>query len=411
MNNLPGTALTVVPRLKSLIRPLSEFELARLEENIVRDGCREPLSVWVNGEQTILLDGHNRYAICTKHNLPFKTAAVDSITLDGYVVPIDSIERAELWLGQNQNGRRNLDANDRAVLAAQLVPAFTVEAQRRQVEGKTLAHSCAKGTGKASTQAAKLIGTGTRYVEAVTKAAGYNTKTQSFAKPEVLTQIGSGAGQLKIADIVRQQRQEKQQAKLAEITRENANKLPEDKIYTVIYVDCPWRYDHPISDSRKIENHYETMTDEELEAFTVSFESGAVKPVGDIAANDSVMFFCATAPKLKEALRVIEAWGFEYKTHIIWDKEMIGMGNWVRGQHELLMIATKGNMPTPPRSIRVPSVVRSPRGKHSEKPDVFYEIIERMYPNASKVELFARSERAGWNSTGNQLEVSLPAAA
>lgn len=161
--------------------------------------------------------------------------------------------------------------------------------------------------------------------------------------------------------------------------------------YDVIYADPPWRYDFAESSNRAIENQYPTMDIEDICNLSIP------------AADNSVLFMWATAPKLKEALLVIEAWGFEYKTHAIWDKEKIGMGYWFRGQHELLMVATKGKVQPPSESFRASSVIRSPRTKHSVKPDEATEIIDKYYPEARKIELFSRNKRAGWDVWGNQV--------
>lgn len=81
------------------------------------------------------------------------------------------------------------------------------------------------------------------------------------------------------------------------------------------------------------------------------------------------------------------------------------MGNYFRIQHELLLIATRGSIPPPTTDNRPPSIVRHKRStKHSEKPDVFYDIIEAMYPELPKLELFARVPRKGWKAWGNQVE-------
>jgi N6-adenosine-specific RNA methylase IME4 len=75
----------------------------------------------------------------------------------------------------------------------------------------------------------------------------------------------------------------------------------------------------------------------------------------------------------------------------------------VRHQHETLLIAKRGDMPTPPPSVRASSVVTAPRTEHSRKPDVFYELIETSYPARRYGELFARRPREGWASWGNQV--------
>jgi N6-adenosine-specific RNA methylase IME4 len=101
----------------------------------------------------------------------------------------------------------------------------------------------------------------------------------------------------------------------------------------------------------------------------------------------------------------MQTWGFAYKTNLVWVKPSIGLGNWARNRHELLLLGRKGNHPTPDPEHRPDSVIEAPRGRHSQKPSSVYELIETAHPQASKLELFARgTPRPGWTSWGNQLE-------
>jgi N6-adenosine-specific RNA methylase IME4 len=125
-------------------------------------------------------------------------------------------------------------------------------------------------------------------------------------------------------------------------------------------------------------------------------------PVGDLAARDAILFLWTTSPKLTESIKVLGSWGFEYRTCAVWDKQKIGMGYYFRQQHEILLVATKGNIPVPEPSSRHSSVISIDRGQHSKKPEKFYEIIEKMYPELPKIELFCRSRRSGWAAWGNQ---------
>jgi len=100
---------------------------------------------------------------------------------------------------------------------------------------------------------------------------------------------------------------------------------------------------------------------------------------------------------------VIRAWGFECKTTLCWVKPWIGPGVWLRNRHELLLLGRRGDYPPPDPEDRVDSVLEAPRGRHSEKPERVYELLERMYPQASKLELFARSRRPGWSAWGNEV--------
>jgi N6-adenosine-specific RNA methylase IME4 len=100
----------------------------------------------------------------------------------------------------------------------------------------------------------------------------------------------------------------------------------------------------------------------------------------------------------------MDAWGFTYRTNIVWVKDAIGLGYWVRNQHELLLIGARGEMRAPAVGARRSSVIKSPRREHSRKPDEAYALIEQMYPELPKIELFARHARPGWAAWGNDVE-------
>lgn len=178
------------------------------------------------------------------------------------------------------------------------------------------------------------------------------------------------------------------------------------KLYDVIYADPAWRYDFSKSDSRQIENQYPTMTVDEICALEIP------------AKKNSVLYLWATSPKLLEALKVINAWGFEYKSHAIWDKGSSGIGYWFRGQHELLIAATKGKVSPPKPDLRCGSLLRYPNqnrlarinGKcnhHSLKPWEIREMIKRWFPTHDRLELFAREKTEGWDVWGNQVDNSI----
>lgn len=164
--------------------------------------------------------------------------------------------------------------------------------------------------------------------------------------------------------------------------------LPEG-VYDIILADPPWRYEHEVTLNRAVENHYPTM--ELGDICDLDIES--------ISGKDSVLFLWTTNPKLEESLQVINSWGFQYRTNMVWIKDKIGMGYYVRAQHELLLIARKGEPGVPDPENRCSSIFAK-REEHSKKPGEFYEIIEKMYPASKKVELFAREARIGWDMWG-----------
>lgn len=152
----------------------------------------------------------------------------------------------------------------------------------------------------------------------------------------------------------------------------------------VLLVDPPWRYDVQISDTRAIENQYPTMTYDQLAELRL--------PAGE----DAVLFCWTTSPQTDVAVDLVRAWGFTYRTNLVWVKDKIGMGYYARGQHELLFVATRGNPTLPAPADRPSSVITAPRARHSEKPEIVYDLIDGMYPRATKRELFARNRRNGW---------------
>jgi N6-adenosine-specific RNA methylase IME4 len=170
-----------------------------------------------------------------------------------------------------------------------------------------------------------------------------------------------------------------------------AGELPAGR-FRIVYADPPWQY-QDIPASHAAELHYETMAINEI----------ANLPVRDLVADDAVLFLWVPAPQLLSVGPVIEAWGFEHKTGIVWDKLRPNWGHYVSVRHEHLLICTRGSC-TPDRPTPMaPSVLAYPRGRHSEKPPEFRTLIDRLYPFGRRVELFARGRvPAPWVPWGNQ---------
>ena len=184
-------------------------------------------------------------------------------------------------------------------------------------------------------------------------------------------------------------------------TKESKIELPKGK-YQVIYMDIPWAYDVDLSTgaTRSPENSYSVMDLEKIKNFGLR--------VRELAADDCVLFMWITAPKLNWMGEVLEAFGFEYKTNLIWDKVKPNLGHYSSVRHEILIIAGKGKCaPTCDgetiQSIdSVQSIEKSSR--HSEKPLEFMDIIDKLYPSYRKIELFARNKekRKGWDYWGQE---------
>jgi N6-adenosine-specific RNA methylase IME4 len=176
---------------------------------------------------------------------------------------------------------------------------------------------------------------------------------------------------------------------------ENFDKKPTpmpDGLFDVIYADPPWLYDFYVAGTRSIQSHYPVMSDEQIANLEIPF------------AENCVLFLWATAPKLENALYIMKHWGFEYKSCCVWDKQKIGMGYWFRGQHEILLVGVKGKYSPPEESVRESSFYSEKRGQHSKKPDYYYTLIEKYFPNGKYLELFARQKyNDKWSIYGNEI--------
>jgi N6-adenosine-specific RNA methylase IME4 len=195
-------------------------------------------------------------------------------------------------------------------------------------------------------------------------------------------------------------RREERERGLAEAT-EAASQALGTKLYGVIYADPPSRFEpwsRETGMDRAADNHYPTL------------DTAAIMQMAVPAADDCVLFLWATIPMLPQALAVMSAWGFVYKSAISWNKDKAGTGYWVRGQVELLLIGVRGHIPAPAPGEQPPQVIEAPRGRHNEKPDVFAEHIERLFPNVPKLEMFARKARPGWDCWGNEAPPTAEAA-
>lgn len=161
--------------------------------------------------------------------------------------------------------------------------------------------------------------------------------------------------------------------------------------FDLIYIDPPWESQSGQTRGTP-EQHYNTMDDNSIINMKLPM------------ADDCIVFLWTIASMQEQAFECLKSWGLQYKTHMIWDKETIGVGYWTRTQHEVLFIATKGKVPAPDPSMVKGSVYREKKTKHSAKPEYFYKLIESYYPVRKKLEMFARNKREGWESWGNEIE-------
>jgi N6-adenosine-specific RNA methylase IME4 len=202
--------------------------------------------------------------------------------------------------------------------------------------------------------------------------------------------------------VVKEARSERQKEKTTKRKQrvkdlnEKTRALPNKK-YNVILADPEWDFKvwSEKGKDRSAENHYNVSP-------TLVIQS---RPVETIAADDAVLFLWATVPMLPQALDVMISWGFFYVSHFIWHKDKFGTGYWNRNRHELLLVGTRGHIPAPSMGTQYSSCIGATVGKHSQKPRVFYDMIDEYFPDLPKIELNCRGKpRPGWDGWGSEVE-------
>jgi len=355
------------------------------KSDILQNGLREP--IWLYEDK--VLDGRNRYRACIESCIEPRFNEYSGNDPLGFVISLNL-------------KRRHLDTGQRSMVAGRLADMRRGDNQHTEISATSQAQAAKiLNVSTDSVQfAKKVIDTGTQELVDMVDHGEVAVSTASIISelPEAEQGDVIARGEKEILKVAKEIRAKKTESrrqerieKISEISKGNAE-LEVNQTYPVIYADPPWRYEHSSTDNRQIENHYPTMALDEICAL----------PVSELSTDDSILFLWTTSPKLIESVQVLDSWGFEYRTCAIWDKKKIGMGYYFRQQHEILLVATKGNIPVPPPSARHSSVISIDRAGHSVKPDDFYEIIENMYPELPKIELFCRDPRKGWAVWGNQ---------
>lgn len=360
--------VTTNPEYEKLIPPLTKDEYRELKGSIQENGLWEPITV---NQKNVILDGHNRFKICKELNIiPRFSIRIFKDTLDEKLYVIDSnlirrhlqtLVKVELCLERDKIEAEKAKHRQEATLPKEGEKGFqcagnislTQKGETRNIVGAKIGIS-----GRTYEKAKKIL---------------------DKASPELIQKVREGKTSISYAyDMV------------SRAERHEAPPTLPSGVFDVIYADPPWKYYYKARGNPEF--HYPLMEDEEIWALKVP------------SAENAILFLWATNPKLPEALKTMDSWGFTYKTNFVWVKDRFGTGFYVRGQHELLLIGTKGNIPTPVNDTRPSSIIEAPVREHSRKPDEVYNIIESMYPNRKYVELFARNNREGWISWGDQVD-------
>jgi N6-adenosine-specific RNA methylase IME4 len=355
------TKLTVNPEYEALWGQLPRSEYAALKDTIRVDGLLEKIVV---NPELVILDGHQRHRVLQDLKM--------EVTREHYVIrDFGSREGELLYILRTQINRRHATPFKRVENALPLLEIMRTKAAAARTSNLPgQPNGQFSRLGRVRDQIAEIVGLSGRTVEKTLYIIEhgdeeFKAKLRMNPRPSI--------------DLAYRQVREVVEPK-------PAPQLP-DGVFDVIYADPPWDYYYKLRGAP--DDHYPTMKTEDICDLEIP------------AADDAVLFLWATNPKLEDALTVIKAWGFDYKTNRVWVKDIWGTGYYFRGQHELLLLATRGDMGPPPMATRLSSVLHAPRGNHSEKPGEIYDMIEAMYPGHTYLELFSRNEREGWEMWGH----------
>jgi N6-adenosine-specific RNA methylase IME4 len=361
---------------KKLIPPLTDEEYNQLEENIKNYGWRDDSAIilWNN----TIIDGHHRYKICSENNIKFKTIFMN----------FDNENEVKLWMINEQKGRRNLTDGWKWELAQTKKELLLEKGRGNMSEGgkeglsivdKPLHNTqleMAKETGWSSGKVATA--------DVVWKKADEETKSKikdgELTFNQVYTEIKKEEKKEERINKIKQQR-EKLEKGLEE---------PEGD-FDVLVIDPPWRYhDDNVYDSEGFRGvtDYPTMSVEEIKAIELP------------AKENCVLWLWTTHRFMRHSFTLLDTWGFEEKAILTWCKNKMGIGRWLRSKSEFCIMAVKGK-PTINLTNQT-TILNADATKHSEKPDVFYEMVEKLCVGR-RLDYFARKKREGWAVFGDEV--------
>lgn len=347
-------------------RPTTE-EYKELKESIQKHGQLIPI---IQDQHGLVRDGITREQVCAELGIKPKYQ----------VKHFDDEPSALLFAIEVNLRRRSLTQFQKYELVKPLMKVEAELAKKRKQSGK---HVPTLAQGRTVEKIAKKHGMGKSNLTKMQYIDKYGT-------PEIKAKVRSGKMSVNYGE---------RMIKNKQYHETETPPLPKGS-FNVIEMDFPWKYDLELSGAPD----YHTMTLEE-----------GMKEIPKLPAHkDCVLFKWVTNPKIEEALALVNFWGFKLKTSMFWvktkngkpepDQLQVGTGHYVKGAHEMLWICIKGKPGTPHNIHQIPSVFFAPRGKHSVKPDLAYDIIKKMYPKATRLSMFSRTEREGWSVWGDQLK-------
>ncbi len=351
----------------ALIPPLSKDEHAQLEANIKEDGCRDPLVIWA-GHETIL-DGHNRYEICTRLGIPFHIVKVE----------LPDRDAALNWIDTNQLGRRNLSPDQMSLIRGRLYNRMKKPVGKPT--GTILGQNDPISTAEV---VADLFGVSPATVKRDGTMAEYLAKNPDEGAAVL-------KGKMKLSDVRRNQKRVAVIKQLENISTKKNKEV--EGLYDVIVIDPPWEMKKIDRDERpnQTEFDYPTMTEEELSILKIP------------ACDDCHVWLWTTHKHLPMAFTLLTNWGMKYVCTFVWHKpggfQPIGLPQY---NSEFALYARKGT-PAFIDTKNFPVCFTAPRQGHSVKPEEFYDTVRRVTAGR-RLDMFSRRKIDGFDGWGLEAE-------
>jgi N6-adenosine-specific RNA methylase IME4 len=391
--------LIIDNEFKSYVRPLTDEEYEKLKESILAEGIRDPLVVWKN----VLLDGHHRFKLAQEHGLEYKTVEVD----------LPDIWAAKDWIIKNQLGRRNLTEQEASYYRGKLYESRKRQGARTDLtlaqNGTKLStadiigmdYGVSKNTVKRDAEFSAAVDKVATEVGEEAKRAILSGKANVPKKdveklieikqevPELIDPILKG--EIALSKAIQETKRKQVIEKLNNIETKEVKEL--EGVYDVIVIDPPWpieKIERNIAPNQ-VKLDYPTMTVDEIKELKIP------------CADDSHIWLWTTQKYLPVAFEILESWNLKYICAFVWHKpggfQPFGLPQY---NCEFVLYARRGN----PQFIDLKDFklcFEAPRTAHSEKPDIFYDLIRRVTAGR-RLDMFNRRKIEGFETWGKEAQ-------
>ncbi len=355
---LVSTSLLKLHPRAGIIPDMRPDEWTDFYNDIAMRGIKEDIEVLADG---IILDGRHRFKAALE--LGIEKVWIRPAPLNGDDPEVFMLKAAVL--------RRHLTDDQRVMIAT-----IWKDENKAQGERKDLTSAPPRAEVKDSSptraEASEIFKVPRRKLDKATYVRKHN--------PKLAEKVHQG--DIALNSAFRQVKGTEERAKIAAT-------VPPKGIYQVIVIDPPWPFSSRQNDpSHQIASPYEVMSIEDIIALIIP------------SAENCILWLWVPNAFLHEAFHILEAWGFRYRTTLTWAKNFVGLGDWLGGQTEHCLMATKGNYTVFRKNES--TLLQAPRGGHSEKPKTFYELIIRLCPG-NKLDMFQRKPHEGFDAWGAEV--------